>query len=404
MSTPLNKQQWARDFLIALGNANPLPLLVAFVWAWEEEESGANDITPADYNPLNTTQTMKGSTNFNDAGVQNFLSYADGITANMSVLKNGLYPNILEALSTNDASPLQLPSVAGDLSMWATGKREPVDESYVSSIVEIMLQLAPELLPSKPWFMFPVSVPFGNPNYDSQYGGSHDMDVSPPPNYPVTNLLPGTISSISSPSWGKAVGLKLDVPLGDVAYWSFLHLSAVNPALQVGQHLNTGDLVGWVGGATSQSQYNGTSNPTGQNFLNDPSQSSQVQVGFALMRGPEYGVGSGWETFPPIDKTLDPTEIINAAIQKVLGSPDFVYQSALDTWNASAKLPQWNGAAPSTNTNMFASYLAEYRAGRNRGVPIVGWNSVDYHGNKIAVLQCAYGRAEDSNGVIRWYD
>lgn len=399
MSTSLNKQQWARDFLSALGNNNPLPLLVAFVWAWEEEESGANDITPAAYNPLNTTQTMKGSTNFNDAGVQNFLSYADGITANMSVLKNGLYPNILEALQNNDASPLQLPSVAGDLSMWATGNRSPVDESYVSSIIEIMLQLAPELLPQKPWFLYPVSVPFGNPNYDSQYGGSHDMDVTPPPNYPVTNLLPGTIASISSPSWGKAVGLKLDAPIGDVAYWSFLHLSAVNPSLKIGQHMNTGDLVGWVGGATSASQYSGTSNPTGQNFLNDPSQSSQVQVGFALMRGPEYGVGSGWETFPPIDKSLDPTSVIQSAINKILNTPDYVLLSAQDTWRASTG---WNGSYPTMTSNIWKRYLYEYRNGRRHGVPICGFDSHDANGNPIAVMEFTNGRAEDHNGSVTW--
>jgi hypothetical protein len=124
------------------------------------------------------------------------------------------------------------------------------------------------------------------------------------------------VSDISAPAWGKQVGIKLDTPVNGVPYFHYLHLSAVNPNLQLGQRVNIGDLVGWVGGGTTQAMYQGTTNPTGQNFLNDSFSSSQIQVGIALMRGPAYG-GPGWQNFPPIDMTLDPTPILNAARNSV---------------------------------------------------------------------------------------
>lgn len=159
------------------------------------------------------------------------------------------------------------------------------------------------------WFEYPICVPFGNPNYDAGLGGSHDMDVQAPPNTPITALLPGTVVDVSSPSWGMQVGIKLDKPYNGIPYMAYLHLAAVKPGL-LGTHVNKGDLIAWSGGCTQAGQYNGTSNPTGRNFLNDPSMSSQPQAGIALMRGPIYGTGAGWSTFPPIDHSLDPTQLI----------------------------------------------------------------------------------------------
>ena len=173
---------------------------------------------------------------------------------------------------------------------------------------------------SDPWFTYGICVPFGDPHYDSGLGGSHDLDVGAPPNYPVTALLPGVVSSITAPPWGRQVGIHLDSAYNGIPYLSFLHLSAVHPSLKIGSHVGPGDLIGWVGGASDPAQYAGTSNPTGQNFLNDPSQSSRVQVGIALMRGPEYGVGAGWvewpvPAIPHFADPLNPTSIIAMALQ-----------------------------------------------------------------------------------------
>lgn len=166
------------------------------------------------------------------------------------------------------------------------------------------------------WFEYPVTVPFGQG--DPGYGGAHDADVGTPPNTPVVAILAGKIVSVTSPSWGKQVGIQLDKPYNGIPYMAFLHLAATN--VSVGQHVTPGQIIGWSGGASAQAQYTGTSNPTGSNFLDDQSQSSQPQTGFALMRGPEYGVGVGWTTLP--DPALNPMGLLYKA------------RAALSTWNS----------------------------------------------------------------------
>jgi Peptidase family M23 len=222
------------------------------------------------------------------------------------------------------------------------------------------------------WYKYPICVPFGNPNYDVQYGGSHDMDIAAPPNYPVTALLPGTVSSVTAPPWGKQVGIKLDTPINGVPYMAYLHLSATNPPLATGTYVNVGDLIGWVGGANNEQQYAGTSNPTGQNFLNPPSQSSQIQIGVALMRGPEYGM-AGWETFPPVDWQLDPTPII----QKRL---------AFET--------QWTSVVPgvSTTSGIANTAWVDYHAGKVRGPALTHeYHTVTPDGKPIVAQEVASG-------------
>lgn len=182
---------------------------------------------------------------------------------------------------------------------------------------------------SKVWFEYPIVVPFGNPNFDAALGGSHDIDIGAPANAEITALLDGTISSIDSPSWGMQVGVKLHKPYNGIPYCSYLHLSAVKPGLKVGDTLKVGDLIGWCGGGTHADMYAGTSNPTGHNFLNDSFNSSRIQAGFALMRGPSYG-HAGWENFPPVDKALDPTQIILDAVRALNPSPVDVAMDALE--------------------------------------------------------------------------
>lgn len=107
-----------------------------------------------------------------------------------------------------------------------------------------------------------------------------------------------------------------------------MHMSAVNPKLALGSRVAVGDLVGWVGGANTDAQYLGTTNPTGHNFLNSPNASSRVQQGIALMDGPSYG-GIGWVDFPPIDLALDPTPILQKARNSfLLLQPTPAYQYA----------------------------------------------------------------------------
>jgi hypothetical protein len=174
----------------------------------------------------------------------------------------------------------------------------------------------------QPWFLFDICVPFGNPNFNAAFGGAHDLDIGAPPNYPVTALLPGTIVSITKPppEWGEQIGVELKEPFNGIPFMAYLHLSAVNPELVVGQPISTGHLIGWVGGGNTEADYAGTRNPTGRNFTNPPFQSSRVQVGVALMRGKEFGL-THFNQWPPVETELDPTQIILEARQAPLGPP-----------------------------------------------------------------------------------
>ena len=85
--------QWAKDFLTRLGAPITAPNVQA-ITAWEQAEG-----TKAAFNPLATTQSgFAGETQFNSVGVKNYVSYQDGLDANVKVINNGLYPNILAAL------------------------------------------------------------------------------------------------------------------------------------------------------------------------------------------------------------------------------------------------------------------------------------------------------------------
>jgi Peptidase family M23 len=228
----------------------------------------------------------------------------------------------------------------------------------------------------KPWFMYPITVPFGNPNYDSGYGGSHDLDIGAPPNYPVTALLPGTLVSITEPPppWGKQVGIQLDTPYNGIPFMAYLHLSAVNPALAAGQPVSKGDLIGWVGGANDESQYAGTSNPTGDNFPNDLNESSQVQVGVALMRGPEYGITEFYKWQPkgtrPVEWELDPTQIILDAIK---GEDDMLQISNPFAAANFTQIAEERWHCVTTNQDVFGGILSFYRSiGGAPRLPLTG--------------------------------
>ena len=115
------RAQWAGDFLRAIGNSNPNPLVVNWVVGWSRFETGAG--AGAAYNLLNTTQRETGSTDFNNVGVQNFTSYTQGIDANAQVLQNGYYPELYQALATNNINALMNPntSIQAELNTWGTG-------------------------------------------------------------------------------------------------------------------------------------------------------------------------------------------------------------------------------------------------------------------------------------------
>lgn len=213
------------------------------------------------------------------------------------------------------------------------------------------------------WIDNEIAVPFGNPNYDTGLGGSHNMTYHCTPNTEITSLTDGTeITDISSPTWGKDVTVKLTSPINGHEYFGYQHLSAINPALRIGSILHYNDIVGWSGGCTSPGQYDGTHNPTGQNFCDSTQMSSQPQVGIALCDGAGYGY-AGWKTFPPIEESLNPQPVVDA-YRKAMEPPPVDY--AFNQW-----VQQWQSivhdADPHSGIASFA--YKSYQNGVNHGIP-----------------------------------
>lgn len=240
------------------------------------------------------------------------------------------------------------------------------------------------------WYQYAVSVPFGEG--DVLYGGAHDMDIACPPNTPITALLSGTIETITYPTWGIQIGVKLDVPYNNIPYMGYLHLAAVHPNLAVGSRCNKGNILGWSGGCNNASQYLGTANPTGKNFLNTPQQSSQPQVGIALMRGPEYGVGLGWTPKP--DPALDPTSLIILARNSIMPVTTFTDREK-QVWRLIASVPLYESWA------IPQSWVAALRRTHYFGPPLEPEVSEgQFHSQAFA---CAYAKWDSTTGHVHWY-
>ena len=132
--------EWCQDFLFQLGNRTPSPAVLNWLDGWTVLES----VPPgAMYNLLNTTQREPGSTDFNTTGVQNFVSFSQGIQANITVLTNGLYPNLYHALLTNDIASLTgpTPAITSELKLWCGGC------DYAPTIAQVAGQRANDEFP-----------------------------------------------------------------------------------------------------------------------------------------------------------------------------------------------------------------------------------------------------------------
>lgn len=101
-STSGTPQWFARQVLKGLG----LPVTTANVnWltAWESREGGHWENT-AQYNPLNTTLAMPGSSTMNGVGVRVYTSWQQGIEATVKTLAESRYSDIRSALHTGSIS------------------------------------------------------------------------------------------------------------------------------------------------------------------------------------------------------------------------------------------------------------------------------------------------------------
>lgn len=93
-------------------DTNSLPLLQK----WQTYEGGN-----ADWNPLNSTESWPGSSEYNSAGVKNYNTEVDGINATVATLKNGYYPAILANLvSDAPTSAWAADTVIAEVRKWGT--------------------------------------------------------------------------------------------------------------------------------------------------------------------------------------------------------------------------------------------------------------------------------------------
>ena len=66
-----------------------------FLVRWMTQEN-----TTAEWNPLATTQPARGANDFNGVGVKNYPDAATGVHATVQTLTNGLYPNLVNYLTS----------------------------------------------------------------------------------------------------------------------------------------------------------------------------------------------------------------------------------------------------------------------------------------------------------------
>jgi hypothetical protein len=86
--------------LNGLGVKTPSSASIGLLVAWQACEGG-----PASrHNPMNTTLRMPGSRAINPEGVQQYPTEAEGITATVQTLRNGLYPQLVRALQTGNTT------------------------------------------------------------------------------------------------------------------------------------------------------------------------------------------------------------------------------------------------------------------------------------------------------------
>ncbi len=85
-----------------------------FMYAWRQAEGKGGT-----YNPFNTTWNLPGSTTMNSAGVRNYKTIEDGLTATVKSLKNGRYDCIVNGLK-NDIGASNI-ARCESLKTWGTG-------------------------------------------------------------------------------------------------------------------------------------------------------------------------------------------------------------------------------------------------------------------------------------------
>lgn len=97
-----------------------------------------------------------------------------------------------------------------------------------------------------PWYDYDMYSDFPSTSY-------RNTDVRTPTDTPITAPLAGTITALGYFDWGGQVTMQVDNPsaIGGHKYDFVIHLDAINPNLNVGDHVNQGEFLGYSGGQLS---------------------------------------------------------------------------------------------------------------------------------------------------------
>jgi hypothetical protein len=97
----VTRAEWVDAFLTAQ-SCPQTPENVVAVLTWIRSEWGDRAPIPATWNPLNTTLDFPPQTVFNSAGVKNYETFEQGVTANSNTLSLSYYPAIRGALQVGN--------------------------------------------------------------------------------------------------------------------------------------------------------------------------------------------------------------------------------------------------------------------------------------------------------------
>lgn len=168
------------------------------------------------------------------------------------------------------------------------------------------------------WYQYPITQSYGEG--DISIGGEHGTDFGTPLFTPITALLSGTVTAIRTGSfgYGDTITWQLDTPYNGATHAYTIHLSAINPNVSIGTHVNVGDVIGYSGGATPDSyQQNLASTPyslpSGLQAQLDTSQySTGAHTEFGFTNANDYDSGDFSANSTANHPELNPTSFINS--------------------------------------------------------------------------------------------
>lgn len=308
---------------------------------WQLEEGGT-----AKYNPLNTTQSSPGATNYNSVGVKNYASAQAGVAATAKTLKNGHYSAIVRLLRQGDADARKF-GAAVISSPWGTSSWPNVNSGRGGS----------QKVKGRTFVRGPV-YPVGRKGsiIGTPYSGTHTLgnwqsdnaiDIGVPIGTPIVAVRNGKIGRVDRShegDTGRFGGDAIYLSAGGNQFW-YKHLLKV--VVKPGQQVRAGQIIGYSGIASGTAHLHFAmehGNPL--NFI----KGLPVEVGAPKTKGMPAVSGGG--ATEPAAQGYQPHFGEDLAMSGILGSPGqelvdtgSTPQSIANIWQSLANL---QNASPET--------------------------------------------------------